>query len=88
MMVTYLDHAASTPMRHEAIEAMTPFLDNLYANPSGSHRFARVARKALDEARDVVAEALGCNAGEVIFTSAVPKAITLQCWAPCANWVE
>jgi cysteine sulfinate desulfinase/cysteine desulfurase-like protein len=38
MMVTYLDHAASTPMRHEAIEAMTPFLDNLYANPSGSHR--------------------------------------------------
>ncbi len=68
-MVTYLDHAASTPMRHEAIEAMTPFLDNLYANPSGSHRFARVARKALDEARDVVAEALGCNAGEVIFTS-------------------
>jgi cysteine desulfurase len=69
MMVTYLDHAASTPMRHEAIEAMTPFLDNLYANPSGSHRFARVARKALDEARDVVAEALGCNAGEVIFTS-------------------
>ena len=35
MMVTYLDHAASTPMRHEAIEAMTPFLDNLYANLQG-----------------------------------------------------
>jgi len=39
-MGTYLDHAASTPMRAEAIEAMTPYLDAMYANPSGSHRFA------------------------------------------------
>jgi cysteine desulfurase len=68
-MVTYLDHAASTPMRHEAIEAMAPFLDHVYANPSGSHRSAREARKALDEARDLVAETLGCQPGEVVFTS-------------------
>jgi cysteine desulfurase len=50
--LTYLDHAASTPMRREAIEAMLPFLDQQFANPSGSHRFARQARAALDEARD------------------------------------
>ena len=68
-MGTYLDHAASTPMRAEAIEAMTPYLDNMYANPSGSHRFAREARKALDEARDLVAATLGCKPGEVVFTS-------------------
>jgi cysteine desulfurase len=68
-MGTYLDHAASTPMRAEAIEAMTPYLDALYANPSGSHRFAREARKALDEARDLVAATLGCKPGEVVFTS-------------------
>ena len=68
-MGTYLDHAASTPMRAEAIEAMTPYLDHMYANPSGSHRFAREARKALDEARDVVASTLGCKPGEVVFTS-------------------
>jgi cysteine desulfurase len=68
-MGTYLDHAASTPMRAEAIEAMTPYLDGMYANPSGSHRFAREARKALDEARDLVAETLGCKPGEVVFTS-------------------
>ena len=68
-MGTYLDHAASTPMRAEAIEAMTPFLDHMYANPSGSHRFAREARKALDEARDLVAATLGCKPGEVVFTS-------------------
>jgi len=68
-MGTYLYHAASTPMRAEAIEAMTPYLDHMYANPSGSHRFAREARKALDEARDLVAETLGCKPGEVVFTS-------------------
>ena len=68
-MGTYLDHAASTPMRVEAIEAMTPYLDGMYANPSGSHRFAREARKALDEARDLVAATLGCKPGEVVFTS-------------------
>jgi cysteine desulfurase len=68
-MGTYLDHAASTPMRAEAIEAMAPYLDHMYANPSGSHRFAREARKAIDEARDLVAATLGCKPGEVVFTS-------------------
>ncbi|MFM8853255.1 MAG: cysteine desulfurase family protein [Acidimicrobiaceae bacterium] len=65
----YLDHAASTPMRQEAIEAMTPYMSGIYANPSGSHRFSRIARKAIDEARDDVAEVLGCKVGEVVFTS-------------------
>ena len=66
--LTYLDHAASTPMRAEAIEAMLPFLDGLYANPSGSHRFARRARQAVDEARDRVAAVVGCHPNEVVFT--------------------
>ena len=68
-MSTYLDHAATTPMRAAALEAMLPFEDVLYANPSGSHRFARQARRAIDEARDHVAEVVGCKPGEVIFTS-------------------
>jgi cysteine desulfurase len=66
--LTYLDHAASTPMRREAIEAMMPFLDQQFANPSGSHRFARQARAALDEARETVAAVVGCLPGEVVFT--------------------
>ncbi len=66
--LTYLDHAASTPMRPEAIEAMLPFLADSYANPSGSHRFARQARKAVDESRDLVASVLGCRPNEVVFT--------------------
>ena len=66
--LTYLDHAATTPMRREAIDAMLPFLDQQYANPNGSHRFARRARAALDDARETVADVVGCAPGEVIFT--------------------
>jgi cysteine desulfurase len=66
--LTYLDHAASAPMRPEAIEAMMPFLAGSYANPSGSHRFARQARRAIDEARDAVAAVVGSRPGEVVFT--------------------
>jgi len=67
--IIYLDHAASTPMRQEAIEAMMPFLAGVYANPSGSHRFARQARRAVDEARDEVAAVVGVLPNEVVFTS-------------------
>lgn len=68
MSITYLDHAASTPMRPEAIEAMLPFYSDVYANPSGSHRFARQARRAIDESRDRVADVLGCKPNEIVFT--------------------
>jgi cysteine desulfurase len=67
--VAYLDHAASTPMRAEAVEAMRPFLQDRFANPSGAHAAARDARRAVDEARDLAAESLGCQPGEVVFTS-------------------
>jgi cysteine desulfurase len=66
---TYLDHAATTPMRAEAVAAMLPHLSLQYANPSGSHRFAREARTAIDDAREVVARVIGCEPGEVVFTS-------------------
>lgn len=65
----YLDHAASTPLRPDALEAMLGVLEGSYANPSGSHRAARTARQAIDEARDLVADALGARPREVIFTS-------------------
>jgi cysteine desulfurase len=65
----YLDHAATSPLRPEAHAAMEPFGDVMYANPSGSHRFAREARRAIDEARDQIAELIGCRPGEVVFTS-------------------
>lgn len=66
--ITYLDHAATTPMRREALEAMLPFYGERFGNPSGSHRVARDARRAIDEARDTVAAAVGCRPSEVVFT--------------------
>jgi cysteine desulfurase len=66
--LVYLDHAATTPMRQSAVDAMLPFLTERFANPSGAHRFARDARRAVDEARDVVADVIGCRPGEVVFT--------------------
>jgi cysteine desulfurase len=67
--LVYLDHAATTPMRQVAVEAMLPFLADGYANPSGAHRFARQARRAVDDARDQIAAVIGCLPGEVVFTS-------------------
>ncbi len=76
-MATYLDHGATTPMRPEAVAAMLPFLTDRFGNPSGSHTLARAARLALDDARDDVAAALGCEPGEVVFTGGGTEADNL-----------
>jgi cysteine desulfurase len=75
--LAYLDHAATTPMRPEAVEAMLPFLTDRYANPSGSHGASRDARRGLDEARDLAAAALGGQPGEVVFTGCGTEADNL-----------
>ena len=73
----YLDHAATTPMRPEAVAAMAPLLGEVFGNPSGSHRWAREARRLLDDARDVVASVVGAEPGEVVFTSGGTEADNL-----------
>ena len=65
----YLDHAATTPVRPEVLEAMQPFFGPRFGNPSSTHRWGREARTALDAARERVAKCLGANADEVCFTS-------------------
>ena len=64
-------------MRPEAVAAMLPFLSETFANPSGGHRAARAAKTALEEAREVVAEALGAAPGEVVFTAGGTEADNL-----------
>ncbi|MEZ5238862.1 MAG: aminotransferase class V-fold PLP-dependent enzyme [Microthrixaceae bacterium] len=84
----YVDNAATTALSEPARAAMEPFLGvagnrtdgpevPLFGNPSGSHRIAREATRALDEARERVAEALGCAPGEVVFTSGGTEADNL-----------
>ncbi|MFN0028853.1 MAG: cysteine desulfurase family protein [Acidimicrobiales bacterium] len=75
--VVYLDHGASTPMYPEALEVMTGWLGRLRGNPSGAHRLAREARRTLDDARDLLAEGLGCGPGDVVFTSGGTEADNL-----------
>lgn len=75
--MAYFDHAATTPVRPEAVAAMLPFLTEHFGNPSGSHAVARRAKEALEDARDEVAAALGCAAREVVFTSGGTEADNL-----------
>ncbi|HVX21865.1 MAG TPA: cysteine desulfurase family protein [Acidimicrobiales bacterium] len=76
-LTTYLDHAATTPVRPEVVAAMAPFASERFGNPSGSHRLARDARTALDDARDAVAAAVGADPGDVVFTSGGTEADNL-----------
>ena len=66
---TYLDHAASTPLRPAARDAWLAAAERHHANPTGSHLAAREARRALDRAREQAAAALGAKTGEIVFTS-------------------
>ena len=73
----YLDHAASTPVRPEAREAILPFLEGRWGNPSSLHRFGREARAALEDARARLAGVLGASPAEVVFTRAGTEADNL-----------
>lgn len=82
--VAYLDHAATTPLRPEALAAMMPFLTEEFGNPSGSHAVARRARAAIEEAREVVAACLGARPGEVVFTAGGTESDNLAIAGVCA----
>jgi cysteine desulfurase len=73
----YLDHAATTPLHPEARRAMEPLLAGAYGNPSSLHAAGQEARRALDEARDRIAAALGVRADEMTFTSGGTEADNL-----------
>jgi cysteine desulfurase len=75
----YLDHAATTPVRSEVLEAMMPYLtDQTFGNPSSAHRFGRAARAGIEQARRQIAEALGAEPSQVIFTSGGTEADNLS----------
>ena len=65
----YLDHAATSPVRPEILEAMRPYLTDVFGNPSSHHTAGEAAADALESARARVAAALGMRAGDVVFTS-------------------
>ncbi|NIM50113.1 MAG: aminotransferase class V-fold PLP-dependent enzyme [Gemmatimonadales bacterium] len=76
--VVYLDSAATTPVRREVREAMEPFLsEGNFGNPSSTHRLGRAAREAVEQARRRIAEVIGVEPGDVLFTSGGTEADNL-----------
>jgi cysteine desulfurase len=76
-MAIYLDHAATTPLRREVLDAMHPYLTEAFGNPSSAHSFGRAARSALDEAHERVASRLHAEGREIVFTSGGTEANNL-----------
>ena len=69
IMKVYADNAATTKMCRTAIEAMLPYFEGVYGNPSSLHSMGQQAKEVLEDARMRMAKLLGCDAGEIIFTS-------------------
>jgi aminotransferase class V len=65
----YLDHSATTPIAPEVLEAMRPYLEDRFGNPSSAHRYGAVAHRAVEGARAQVAALLGCEQDSIVFTA-------------------
>jgi cysteine desulfurase len=76
-MAIYLDHAATSPLRPEVLDAMLPYLTEHHGNPSSIHASGRRARQGLDEAREEIAAAIGAKPREIVFTSGGTEADNL-----------
>ena len=89
----YLDHAATTPVRPEVLEAMWPFFADVSGNPSSVHGAGSVAREAVERARAGVADVLNCRPSEIVFTGGGTESDNLavlgaarvcsRSWPPC-----
>ncbi len=76
--LVYLDNAATTPVRPEVLEAMLPYLGaDAFGNPSSAHRFGRAARAGIEESKRTIAQVLGAEPNQVIFTSGGTEADNL-----------
>jgi cysteine desulfurase len=73
----YFDHSATTPLDPRVLQAMAPFLGGAYGNPSSLHYEGRAAREAVDTARAQVADLIGAEPGEIVFTASGTEADNL-----------
>ncbi len=88
----YMDNHATTPVDPRVLEAMLPYFGEQYGNPSSIYALGRSARRAIDRARDTVAEVLACKPNEVLFTSCgsesdnlAVKGVALAAWERAAR---
>lgn len=85
MKTVYVDNAATTAMSDTAIKAMTPYLKEVYGNPSSLHTVGQVAKEALEKFRAEIAQCLNCDAREVYFTSGGSEADNQAIRSAAAN---
>lgn len=83
-MKVYADNAATTRMSRTAIDAMLPYMESVYGNPSSLHSIGQEAAEALQDARETVARCLGCEAKEIYFTSGGSEADNQAIISACA----
>lgn len=69
MKHVYLDHAATSPVHPQVVEAMTKAMEEAYGNPSSSHSFGRQSRRTLNESREVLADSINAHPHEIVMTS-------------------
>lgn len=77
MKSIYLDHAATSPVHPKVVEEMMPVYHDVFGNPSSVHQFGRKARRILDEGRRRIAQSLGADEKEIVFTSGGTEADNL-----------
>lgn len=85
-MIVYFDNAATTPIDEVVVEAMLPFLRELYGNPSATHSKGREVRAAIEKARKEVADAIKAQASEIIFTSGSTEANNIVIYNAVYYW--
>ena len=84
-MAVYFDHNATTPLHEKVFEAMQPYMGMVCGNPSSLHRFGRLQRQAIEQAREQVAALMGAQASQVIFTSGGTEANNLMIKGLCMD---
>lgn len=84
-MAIYLDHNATTPLHEKVFEAMRPYMGETSGNPSSLHRFGRLQRHAIDQAREQIAELMDAQVSQIVFTSGGTEANNLMLKGLCKD---
>ncbi|TND05879.1 MAG: cysteine desulfurase [Bacteroidetes bacterium] len=84
-MNIYLDNAATTPLDKEVLDAMLPYMEQFFGNPSSIHAYGRQTRAAIEQSRKTIAKALNVSPGEIFFTSGGTEAdnMAIRCSIEC-----
>ena len=73
----FMDHASTTPVDKEVLDAMLPYFDKIYGNPSSQHKMGQEAKRAIEESRETIAKSMNAKFDEIVFTGSSTEADNL-----------